>query len=286
MLADDYLADVCDGKTGLELFRELNRLYSEANVEDYYKMGMWKNRQMRIDWCLLDAHRKEAGAPAPPSLEDVPVPKLPENKLFPGPALLTPALLQLVQSRAALAKGPAAELREAAIFISKNKLDPSRSKGLLMDLSLQERRQVMETFKSEQVGFEATDDLEAFINENKESGSLTSIQAPPLVVAAPKVVAINGVRPLLIQSPSGLRAEELKAMALFIAKNKLDPTTAKAMLLKLGPERRKEVMEGFSASAATVDSTDELKTYIQGEEALTSSWEDLCEEPDSKKIKV
>lgn len=281
MLRDDYLADVCDGKTGLELFRELKRLYSEANVEDYYKMGVWNNRILRVDWCLLDAHRKEAGAPVPPPLEDVPVPKLPENK-FSGPALLTPALLQLVQSRAA--NGPAAELREAAIFISKNKLDPTRSKGLLMDLPMQERRQVMQTFKSEQVGFEATDDLEAFIREQKESGSITGIKAPPLV-AAPKVAGINGVRPLqLMQSQSGLRAEDLRAMALFIAKNKLDPTTSKAMLLKLKPERRKEVMEGFSASAATVDSTDELKHYIQGVEAMNS--EDPSEEPDSKKIKV
>jgi len=279
MLADDYLADVCDGKTGLELFRELTRLYSEANVEDYYKMGKWNNRTLRIDWCLLDAHRKEAGAPMPPPLEDVPVPKLPENK-FAGPALLTPALLQLVQTRAALSKGPAAELRDAAIFISKNKLDPTRSKGLLMDLPLQERRQVMETFKSEQVGFEATDDLEAFINEKKESGSLTGITKVLPLVAAPKVAAVNGVRPSLTTSPSGLRAEELRALALFIARNKLDPTQAKAMLLKLGPERRKEVMEGFSASVATVDSTDELKNYIDGVE------EDPSEEPASKKIKV
>jgi len=272
MLTDDYLANVCDGKTGLELFREFKRLYSEANVEDYYKMGMWNNRTLRIDWCLIDAHRKEAGAPAPPPLEDVPLPKLPENK-FPGPTLLTPAFLQLVQNR-----GPAAELREAAIFISKNKLDPTRSKGLLMDLPLHERRQVMETFKSEQVGFEATDDLEAFIKEKKESGSLTGIKAEPLV-ATPKVVATNGARLPLAQSPSGLRAEDLRAMALFIARNKLDPSKSKAMLLKLGPERRKEVMEGFSASAATVDSTDELESYIQ-------SMEDLSEEPAIKKVKV
>jgi len=74
-------------KKSIELFRELCRVYETAEVEDYYKAGVWKEDLMRADIQLLYAHRREAGAPDPPDLEEIPEPELPKPKalaIFPG----------------------------------------------------------------------------------------------------------------------------------------------------------------------------------------------------------
>jgi|EP00927_Polykrikos_kofoidii_P071066 hypothetical protein len=66
-------------KSGPDLFKEILRLYSSAEVEDYYKNGVWKNDVMKTDWELLRLHRKEAGAPEPPPVDelDLEIPNLP-----------------------------------------------------------------------------------------------------------------------------------------------------------------------------------------------------------------
>lgn len=71
-------AEIAD-KSGPELFKEILRLYSAAEVEDYHKNGVWKDAMMKTDWELLRLHRKEAGAPEPPPVDelDLEIPNLP-----------------------------------------------------------------------------------------------------------------------------------------------------------------------------------------------------------------
>merc|ERR1711933_79326 len=98
-------------KTGQDLFKEILRIYDTAEFEDYFKAGAWKNDLMKTDYVLLAAHRKEAGAPDPPALEDVVMPEGIEKtnvaKALPG------------TTAAALAGGgPVAELRLIALFVA------------------------------------------------------------------------------------------------------------------------------------------------------------------------
>lgn len=46
-------------KQGPELFKELKRIYSVAEVEDYFKNGVWREDLMRTDLQLIEVHRRE-----------------------------------------------------------------------------------------------------------------------------------------------------------------------------------------------------------------------------------
>lgn len=72
-----------DDRSGSELFRELLRVFPGAVVEDYYKGGRWEVENLLIDAELMERHREEAGAPEPPSLEEIPEPVLPDAVLPP-----------------------------------------------------------------------------------------------------------------------------------------------------------------------------------------------------------
>lgn len=64
------------GKNGPELFKELLRIYSVADIEDYYKDGQWREELIKADLQLISMHRLEAGAPEPPP-GDITLPPLP-----------------------------------------------------------------------------------------------------------------------------------------------------------------------------------------------------------------
>mmetsp|Transcript_1925 Transcript_1925/g.6030 ORF Transcript_1925/g.6030 Transcript_1925/m.6030 type:complete len:284 (-) Transcript_1925:116-967(-) len=283
-MSEDYLAHVCDGKTGSELFRELMRIYSEVQVEDYFKMGQWQNRAMRTDYVLLEAHRREAGAPAPPPLSEIPEPKVPESKFLSlsglggargGHSNGVPASLASLAANLSAqqgAAGPAAELRNCAIYISRNKLDPSRAKAMLMGLSVENRKLVMEGFTSDKIGMEATDDLDKYIKEHVKSGS--GATTPAKAVPPGRVATAAG----------SFGIEELKQTAQFIARNKLDPTRAKTALMKLSPAQRKAVTESFASASSGMEATEELEQYIAG--CQETGFEGVEEEPPAKKAKV
>jgi hypothetical protein len=161
-------------KTGPELFKELLRLYDSAEHEDYFKAGAWKNDLMKTDLVLIEAHRKEAGAPDPPNLEDVEMPPLPASTMGVASLLgqkmaslggaLTPA------ATGTLGGGPVAELRLIALFIAKWKLDPTRAKILLAKLNPQKRRYVIQNFKATASGEAAMTELEAYLTECEQNG--------------------------------------------------------------------------------------------------------------------
>lgn len=180
-------------KSGQELFRELLRLYGTAEVEDYHKVGQWRDELMRTDLVLIEAHRKEAGAPDPPELDEVIMPEMPSV----GGGFLGGGLSALIGAGAPIAAGGlaaslgqagghVAELRLIALFVSKWKLDPAKSKALLAKLSPQGRRHIITNFKITGSG-DATLELDKYIAECERDGSLANAAAVTVAAAQPAV---------------------------------------------------------------------------------------------------
>lgn len=68
----------------MTLFRDFLRHFPRARVEDYYKDGRWLREQLEVDLALVAHHRREAGAPDPTPLEEIPAPELPRYQGPPG----------------------------------------------------------------------------------------------------------------------------------------------------------------------------------------------------------
>lgn len=224
------MSEEAQKKIGPELFKELLRLYSTAEVDDYYKAGQWKNELMKNDLILIAAHRKEAGAPDPPSLEDVVMPDMPGGGVMSLGGVGPAGALGAAQAGAG---GPVAELRLIALFVAKWKLDPSRAKMVLAKLTPGRRRYVISNFKTAG-GESAITDLEKYIEDCGKSGVWdTAPAAAPMLArpaAVPAVRTIAGVRPpAQIVSPrpalsSAIAAAGVKRPALFLANPALDPS--------------------------------------------------------------
>lgn len=234
-MADDEVLS----KKGPELFKELLRLYPGASLDDYYQAqgNTWRDDVMRIDWQLISAHRKEAGAPEPPDLEDIVLPKLPQvPKIQPtlsggakagagtGPSLLKPSTpvpatrpgltptpskgttsnLGSGAKAAPAAKagtgnlaagGPAAELRLIALFVSRWKLDPTKTKMMLAKLGAAKRKHVIQNFKPVP-GRDPTAQLQMFIQDcdkNNSWGSGGAGAAGTPTTSGPKATGV--IRP-------------------------------------------------------------------------------------------
>lgn len=191
-------------KSGPELFKELLRIYPVAEVEDYWKNGVWKDELMRADLQLIEAHRKEAGAPEPPALEDVVMPPMPKATAattfgsFSAPAFNAAASLAVPATGTPATAGTAvAELRLIALFVAKWKLEPTQSKALLAKMLPHRRRYVIQHFKTTVEGEDATKALEEYIAECEKSNAWGN--APPVQVAvAPRPIA---PRPVALGTP-------------------------------------------------------------------------------------
>lgn len=193
------------------MFKELYRRYPVADVEDYHKAGKWNDEVMRIDLRLVEAHRKEGGAPEPMDLEDVPEPVLPKASqlvaitggirpivaaatrpagmtplvapglrpagTLPAGAVATqPGVVAAVAGAATAAAapgalGPITELRLIAIFVAKWKLDATRTKAVLAKLTPARRRYVIQNFKTAASGPAANQALDIYLAQCEKTGS-------------------------------------------------------------------------------------------------------------------
>lgn len=206
------------GKQGADLFKELFRIYSVAEVDDYFKAGRWQNDLMKQDFLTIRLHRREAGAPEAPAMEDVKLPELPvETPQFnpvqqqvrpvmpggfamggpgmvgvrpgmPGMGATGPASAAVVRPKvaqpAAVAGGAVAELRLIALFVAKWKLDPTKTKTALAKITPQRRRYVIQNFKTALTGLEATTALEEYIAECDTTGKWDNATGPMAALAA------------------------------------------------------------------------------------------------------
>jgi len=206
-------------KTGLELFKELLRIYPVAAVEDYHKLGQWKEDLVKTDLQLIDAHRREAGAPEPLSLDQIPEVKVPATVgmpgLMPGGALnmggIRPAIPGVATAAApgaaagAAAAGPVAELRLIALFVAKWKLDPTKTKTVMAKLTPARRRYVIQNFKTATTGVAATTALEQYIAQCEKTnvwGAATATVTPAAGLAAAKP-GMAAVRPAMAPAAMG-----------------------------------------------------------------------------------
>lgn len=210
------MADTGD-KKGKELFLELLRLLPSSQVEDYYTLGRWNDADLQLDFDLLDAHRREAGAEDPPSLEELEVPPMPGDRK-PVPVLGVTAYQRPV---AAAGVGPGALPRPQI----------PRASGVT---PIVQRAQ-----------------------------PLTGLRPQQPKSAPPSGIMAAGV--------AGGPSAELRQIALFIAKWKLEATKTKLLLARLTPPRRRWVMSNFTQSAGGLSSTAQLEQYIARCER-TNAW--------------
>mmetsp|Transcript_79584 Transcript_79584/g.225063 ORF Transcript_79584/g.225063 Transcript_79584/m.225063 type:complete len:304 (+) Transcript_79584:83-994(+) len=202
-------------KKGVELFKELLRVYPVADVEDYYKAGVWREELMKTDLQLIEAHRKEAGAPDPIPLEEVPEPTLPAvaaggivlpglggvRPLTPGFAAgaagagLVRPLMPAAGAAAATATAGSqvAEIRLIALFVAKWKLDPTRTKAMLLKLTPARRRHVIQTFKTTDGATDPTSALEQYIAQCEKTNAWGAATAAP-GATMPTVATIPAIR--------------------------------------------------------------------------------------------
>mmetsp|Transcript_88843 Transcript_88843/g.141469 ORF Transcript_88843/g.141469 Transcript_88843/m.141469 type:complete len:161 (+) Transcript_88843:32-514(+) len=133
MYEDPTIVDLVKHKSGAELFKELFRLLPSLSFEDYFKNGVWQNDLMRLDIEVIDAHRREAGAPDPPPMEEVKFPPLPGNFQAKAPSIPSvPSVpsLAVPSVKAAPALPPETPVAPAvtpAVAAVKRPLEPSES---------------------------------------------------------------------------------------------------------------------------------------------------------------
>lgn len=205
-------------KSGQDLFKEIVRIYETAEYEDYFKAGQWKNDLMKTDYVLIAAHRKEAGAPDPPALEDV---KLPEGI---EKATASKVSLGATATAAMVGGGPVAELRLIALFVAKWKLDPTKTKAMVAKLQPGQRRYVIQNFKATATGDAGVAELEKFIEECRKNGAWDKMTSTPGVTP---VTSVTAVRPPLTVTPAAVKRPVgvMLGSAVADANKKLRPTT-------------------------------------------------------------
>jgi len=188
-------------KSGGDLFHELLRVYSVAEVDDYFKNGQWKDELMRTDLQLIEKHRREAGAPEPPDLAEVKLPPMPKAATFVRPGIASFGAASSGAATPSLGSA-VAELRLIALFVAKWKLDATRTKTILAKLLPTRRRHVIASFKTENTGDEATEALEEWIKEcdEKNSWPATAVVSPALATGVKR--PFSAVTPSLGFDPS------------------------------------------------------------------------------------
>lgn len=319
-------------KSGPELFKEVLRLYSAAEVDDYYKKGVWRDDLMKTDWELMRLHRKEAGAPEPPPVEelDLDIPELPGptpgatggftlkplTPVVPGGtktpvtvspslpklgAVPTPAVRPVTPATAVAPSGasPAVVSPTIPVLRTASAAAPV-GKVKVADQDVMNKTGV-ELFKEVLRWYPVADiedyfkngvwkdeimrtDIELVRLHRKEAGSpdpipleavvMPEMPTPAPVTLAKPAVAGGTVIPKLGVSLTGgasIPVAELRLIALFVAKFKLDLMRTKAALANMTAERRRHVMQNFQTTANGAAATTALEQYIAQCEK-TNSW--------------
>jgi len=206
-----------------ELFRELLTVYPGAQLEDYYKAGLWQDI-LKIDLDLIKAHRREGGAPEPIPIEEVVMPEIPKAAAMPAkPAM--PAPVGNLAMRAPM--------------------------GGVVGLA------------------KPAQPLQRIAPGNMPKAGV-STAAKPLMTPVAKAGTISGAAAagaaaVAAGATAGGPSAELRQIALFIQRWKLEAAKAKLLLARLTPIKRRWVMSNFKGAGT-------LEQYIQQCER-TQPWE-------------
>lgn len=256
-------------KSGADLYRELLRVYSVAELEDYFKAGIWKEDLIKADLQLIWAHRREAGAPDPPDIDDVPMPKVPKaapmigvRPVVPG-SMVAGTIRPTIPLNAAIrpggvvpglaiaangaTSGPAAELKLIALFIAKWKLDPTRSKMLLAKMTPAKRRYVITNFKNTTNAADPTAALEQYIAQCEKTNAWGAAVAAAGVATMPGLITPRPAVPKPVVAPKPFSVPTFTAAAALAGKRPIAPVAV------MDPSKRPRItppFQGFVSPAA------------------------------------
>eukprot|EP00401_Gymnodinium_catenatum_P082874 CAMPEP_0117503248 /NCGR_PEP_ID=MMETSP0784-20121206/24230_1 /TAXON_ID=39447 /ORGANISM="" /LENGTH=294 /DNA_ID=CAMNT_0005298555 /DNA_START=68 /DNA_END=952 /DNA_ORIENTATION=- len=201
-----YDMDAILAKEGQELFKELLRFYEAADLEDYYKLalGQWRDDQMRTDIQLFVQHRREAGAPEAPAVEDVEMPEIPAPTASAGVggAVKMGTSGLVVQAPGATGTNLINDLKEIAGLVAKFKLEPLKAKTLLSKLPSNRKKYVTQHFATTTTGADATAALEKYIAQcEKENLWPAAVSAPAITAPAGAAVASTAKPAIVLGAP-------------------------------------------------------------------------------------
>mmetsp|Transcript_76496 Transcript_76496/g.224528 ORF Transcript_76496/g.224528 Transcript_76496/m.224528 type:complete len:387 (-) Transcript_76496:377-1537(-) len=203
-------------KPGSEYFRELLQLFPSAHLEDYYKNGQWQVETIQMDTELIDAHRRESGAPDPPPLETVKLPPIPQAPKIPYSGAA--GVIRPTSASGALRPAPGVPSANPALTLGA--LGRGLASGLLANAKAAQQR-------------------------------ITPLKTPlKAVAAAAKRPLMNPSTAAGASTAAGGSAAELRQISLFIQKWKLEETKGKLLLARLTPSRRRWVMANFKGSTS------------------------------------
>jgi len=228
-------------KTGKDLFIELVRVYSVAEVEDYFKGGLWQDDLMKAHIEIIDRHRREAGAPKIPDLSEVekdvlkaiPAVALAAGSAVPKKSASAPCAWcakgqcwthgQVAKTEPGMEVTPPAEAEQRLIslFIKKHSLDEAMATEVINKRPYHQRRHLYGKFKTENSGEEGSKDLQKFVEEcdkvktwppppalpaKEKAGVPTISPAATAMMAAMKAMPSAQVAATGIKRPAGLMA--------------------------------------------------------------------------------
>eukprot|EP00930_Biecheleria_cincta_P034475 TRINITY_DN23828_c0_g1_i1.p1 TRINITY_DN23828_c0_g1~~TRINITY_DN23828_c0_g1_i1.p1 ORF type:complete len:344 (+),score=90.17 TRINITY_DN23828_c0_g1_i1:126-1157(+) len=224
-------------KTGKDLFIELVRSYSVAEVDDYFKGGLWQDELMKAHIELIDRHRREAGAPKIPDRSEIEkdvlkaIPALALNAGSAVPKKAEPCKWcekgqcwthgQVPKPEPGMEVTPPAdaEQRLIALFIKKHSLDEAMANEVILKRPYHQRRHIYGKFKTENTGEEAATDLQKFVEECEKDKTWPAPPAMPAKAAVPSISlagALPGISPAGtlpgINPATAAMAAALKAM--------------------------------------------------------------------------
>lgn len=221
-----------------------------VEFQDYYKNGIWQNDLMRLDIEVIDAHRKEAGAPDVPPLEELEFPELP-------PPVQVPAVQPLVRP-AGVPGTPAAAAAEALARLAAQQQAaglPAPVTGAAAAVVVPPATGALPVTVPPvtvpvpgQSAMPAPKAVVVPVPSPAAAGTVPAVVVPPLVAPLAPVVP---PRPL-----------EHKDIALFVSTWKLDPNKAKAALEKITPARRRFVMQNFKGATNGASPAEKLEEYV------------------------
>lgn len=213
--------------TGTDLFKELLRLYPIAEYEDYYTAPYWKNDVLKTDLQLIAAHREEGGAPDPIPLDKVKLPPgCPVHREAPKQSPFAGAVAGSTSGLSALIAARAQALKDAKEKAGGAVAGPGGAPVASSAVALlAARAKALKDAKEKAEQFKLA-----------HAGSVTA-------------------------AASGGGAE-LRLMALFVAKWKMEPARTKAMLAALEPPQRRYVIQHFKTTNAGEAATTEIEAFI------------------------
>mmetsp|Transcript_56609 Transcript_56609/g.104785 ORF Transcript_56609/g.104785 Transcript_56609/m.104785 type:complete len:455 (-) Transcript_56609:167-1531(-) len=240
-------------KSGLLIFKELQRFFPTAEPEDYILNGAWNDELLKLDLQLIEAHRREAGADDPLEPEAVPDVSIPPTRVKTASGMLLPTAGRSVLPTGVLSGQPGAAV-------------PAGIKSLLPTGVLKPQGSAP-AIGSIAIPKPAVSYSSGALSQVRTIGLLSNKPVPPKQPApaakapAAKAPAATAASPA---APPGSAGDSmLRQFTLFNTKWQINHLATKRVLERLAsPARRRYVMLTFTSTTTGEAALLELEHYI------------------------